>query len=348
MANSVIDEILRQGARQPRKYVLAALATGRVESNFRNLAGGDRDSVGWRQERASLYRNPRNLKASVRRFYQEAAAHDHGQNAGRLTADVQRPAAQFRGRYGQVMGEAKTIYRRGGGRSGGGGGSGVQHQAQLSSTSTPNVAELLSTLTGGRQARPQTAAPPVLSLSAQANVPSAALPEGLEQAFTPPPAPAQSPDQPDYGQILSQLTDLIGGTVAQREAAQAPGESQIGMKGERGHNPSKLYELFWNGPGATNVKNGERVGKGFVSGHTDHVHVASNQKALLSLGRLAQGMGLHVGENPAFGGVDPVHVQDSYHYGRTKGREHDRAIDVSGDPAAMRKFAKKVAQIYRL
>lgn len=33
-------------------------------------------------------------------------------------------------------------------------------------------------------------------------------------------------------------------------------------------------ELFWNGPGAANVKNHSRVGKGFVSGHTDHVHVA--------------------------------------------------------------------------
>jgi hypothetical protein len=36
-------------------------------------------------------------------------------------------------------------------------------------------------------------------------------------------------------------------------------------------------------------------------------------------------MGLHVGENPHFGGVTPVHVQGSYHY---KGE----AIDVSGDP----------------
>lgn len=37
---------------------------------------------------------------------------------------------------------------------------------------------------------------------------------------------------------------------------------------------SSLAELFWNGQGATNVKNGKRVPKGFVSGHTDHVHVA--------------------------------------------------------------------------
>lgn len=37
---------------------------------------------------------------------------------------------------------------------------------------------------------------------------------------------------------------------------------------------SSLAELFWNGQGATNLKNGKRVPKGFVSGHTDHVHVA--------------------------------------------------------------------------
>jgi hypothetical protein len=35
-----------------------------------------------------------------------------------------------------------------------------------------------------------------------------------------------------------------------------------------------LEELYWNGPGARNRKDGRKVGKGFVSGHTDHVHVA--------------------------------------------------------------------------
>ncbi|TDD92506.1 transglycosylase SLT domain-containing protein [Actinomadura rubrisoli] len=40
------------------------------------------------------------------------------------------------------------------------------------------------------------------------------------------------------------------------------------------HYGRQLKELFWNGPGARNIKNGEQVGKGFVSGHTDHVHVA--------------------------------------------------------------------------
>lgn len=35
-----------------------------------------------------------------------------------------------------------------------------------------------------------------------------------------------------------------------------------------------VAELFWNGSGCVNRKNGARVPCGFVSGHTDHVHVA--------------------------------------------------------------------------
>lgn len=37
---------------------------------------------------------------------------------------------------------------------------------------------------------------------------------------------------------------------------------------------SSLTELFWNGPNPVNRKNGKRVRRGFVIGHTDHVHVA--------------------------------------------------------------------------
>ena len=99
----------------PRKYIVSALATGAVESNFRNLSGGDADSAGWRQERASLYKNPTNLKASINRYFDEAAQLDHGQNAAELSADVQRPAAQYRGRYAEHLGEARKLVSRGAG-----------------------------------------------------------------------------------------------------------------------------------------------------------------------------------------------------------------------------------------
>jgi hypothetical protein len=119
-----------------------------------------------------------------------------------------------------------------------------------------------------------------------------------------------------------------------------PGSSTTGLgtsvvpKGK-----SKLLELFWQGKGGIDVKNGQKVPQGFVSGHQDHVHVAAGPKTTIALGKLAQDMGLHVGENPAFGKVNPVHVQGSYHY---KGE----AIDVSGDPALMRRYARRVAQLY--
>ena len=37
---------------------------------------------------------------------------------------------------------------------------------------------------------------------------------------------------------------------------------------------ANMTELFWNGPGARNRKNGQKEPAGFVSGHTDHVHCA--------------------------------------------------------------------------
>lgn len=61
---------------------------------------------------------------------------------------------------------------------------------------------------------------------------------------------------------------------------------------------------------------------------------------VVEIGRWAEKkFGLSVGENPHFGGVAPVHATNSYHYS-------GRAIDVSGDPDAMRKFAHAVAKRY--
>jgi hypothetical protein len=60
---------------------------------------------------------------------------------------------------------------------------------------------------------------------------------------------------------------------------------------------------------------------------------------IVSLGKVAQEMGLHVGENPAFGGVGGSHVPNSYHY---KGE----AIDVSGDPEKMKAFNERMYKEY--
>jgi hypothetical protein len=137
-----------------------------------------------------------------------------------------------------------------------------------------------------------------------------------------------APSRSDF--TTSRLTSRIVGGQA-TPAAAAPGGGGL----PKGH--SGLFELFWQGPHGINVKNGQPVPQGFVSGHTDHVHVAAGPNTVVALGKIAQRLGLHVGENPHFGGVTPVHVSSSYHY---KGE----AIDVSGDPGEMAVFAHQVAR----
>lgn len=107
----VVNQIIRIGQKRgvPRRHILSALATGIVETGLQNLSYGDADSLGWRQERASLYKNPLNLTASINRYYDEAAQHDRGQDVGELSADIQRPAEQYRGRYAQVLKQARNI-----------------------------------------------------------------------------------------------------------------------------------------------------------------------------------------------------------------------------------------------
>lgn len=107
-----IAQIAKEVKASP-KEVKAAYETGLVESGMRNLSGGDADSQGWRQERASLYPNPRNLDASIRRFFKETSAvkHKYGR-AGDLAAAVQRPAAQYRGRYQQRSADAESLMRQ--------------------------------------------------------------------------------------------------------------------------------------------------------------------------------------------------------------------------------------------
>lgn len=157
-----------------------------------------------------------------------------------------------------------------------------------------------------------------------------------------------TPGGQDRSQLLAQylldrgkpgsLTSLAGelsSLKAPITKTTIPGAVSPSMTGGK----SKLLELFWQGQGGINMKNGAVVPQGFVSGHTDHVHVAAGPKTVVELGRLAQSMGLRVGENPRFGGVAPVHVKNSYHY---KGE----AIDVSGSPAKMRSFAHRVARMY--
>lgn len=108
--------VLARGAKAgaTRKEKLAAAETGLVESSFENLPGGDADSQGWRQERASLYPNPRNVKASASRFFEEAktdtgGARGRGQTAGQLAQTIQGSAHPER--YDERKPEANAIVK---------------------------------------------------------------------------------------------------------------------------------------------------------------------------------------------------------------------------------------------
>lgn len=96
------------------KEQLAAAETGLVETGFKNLAGGDADSEGWRQERRMYYPNPTNVKASSNRFYDEivgdtGGSRGKGMTAGQLAQAVQ--ASAYPERYDERKPEALDIVK---------------------------------------------------------------------------------------------------------------------------------------------------------------------------------------------------------------------------------------------
>lgn len=125
----MLDELLRAGQsiqdpRARRVYERAAVQTGLVESGLRNLNYGDADSKGWRQERASLYANPTDVRASAARFRDEFLQfYKPGMKSYDVAWRVQRPREDLRGRYREEADQAAAILARyaGGGASSGGG-----------------------------------------------------------------------------------------------------------------------------------------------------------------------------------------------------------------------------------
>lgn len=283
-----IKTIGRQVGASP-KEIKAAIETGLVESNLRNLGHGDADSQGWRQERASLYKDPTNLDASIRRFFSETrAVRDKYASAGELAAAVQRPAAQYRGRYQQMSKRAD----------------------QLMGAATSTI--------------PGVSPPPSAAVTPTGDTRQQLLGQYLTQRGRPGALAA----------LGSGLSDLQ--SPAAPMAPSTPSSPASAPAGS-----ANILELFWQGPGGINVKDGKRVPQGFVSGHDRHVHVAApTEKGVLKLAALAQQMGLKVGEHPKFGGVAPVHVKNSNHYS-------NRAIDVTGDPAKLKAFAHRIAAMAR-
>jgi cell wall-associated NlpC family hydrolase len=113
-ASRVARKVLKTGKQQgaSRKELLAAAETGLVESGFKNYtdqAETDADSLGWRQERTSIYGSDAvHPKQGALNFFTETKEQS-GTTAGELAANVQRPAEQYRGRYDEVKPEAAAI-----------------------------------------------------------------------------------------------------------------------------------------------------------------------------------------------------------------------------------------------
>lgn len=124
VAEQVYQVGLRKGVKGDSKLMVSAFMTGLVESNFRNLPGGDRDSEGWRQERKSIYPNPQNVPESANRYFTEGLNIMAGKNPGkagtgmyqdswspgRLSQAIQGSA--FPDRYDERKSDALALLRR--------------------------------------------------------------------------------------------------------------------------------------------------------------------------------------------------------------------------------------------
>jgi hypothetical protein len=157
----------------------------------------------------------------------------------------------------------------------------------------------------------------------------------------------QNADPIAFATQFKQLQDVAPETATSiQQGAESVRDTGSRTTPTTGKHGSLVLELIHNDGGkGFGIKDGRVVdgASTFSSvwqGHGNHVHVAAGPHTIVSLGRLAQSMGLHVGENPHFGGVDPVHVPGSYHY---KGE----AIDVSGANHLMSRFAKAVERYNR-
>jgi hypothetical protein len=260
-----------------RVFRRAAVQVGLVESNLTNPSGGDADSGGFRQERRSLYPDPTNIDHAARRLRQEfQQLYDPGEKSYEVAAQVQRPAAQYRGRYKERAQEAAQIVAS---EMGGKGSAPNTRQGYGTTTQTTT-----KTVPGvDRSSERQLLR---LSYLENSHDPDAllSLGYGLKQAQ----------DTPDRQVKVK--------TSTRSKTQGAPKASVSGVGGD-------LKELFY---GQTSFKDGKPAAP--VSGHDDHVHVAAGPKSVVRLGELAQQMGLSVRENPHFDKVDPVHVAGSYHY----------------------------------
>lgn len=324
--------------------MLAGLVESQLQHDrYSQVGSGDRDSVGFLQQRPSMGWGPagESIERDTDQFLDRALRVNRGfgGSAGQLAQAVQRSA--FPERYDQRSGEAEAILRRygGGGAPRGGGRPATSRggSAPAQSGGQQLAALLLAQRLDAQEDGPR----PSMGLQAPVFSAQAVLPQGARSL------PSQAPrDSP--GEALARALTAVQ-ALGGPEAPQAPDGAERGVRTPRAPSsggpaprgkPGDLLELFWQGPGGLNAKNGRRVPQGFVGGHDRHVHVAARtSKQVLRVAKLARSMGLSAGEHPELGGVGGGHVPNSNHYA-------GRAIDVTGSPAKLRAFARRVAQLY--
>lgn len=315
----IAREIVRRGKRAGASpmEVESAIETGLVESNLRNLPGGDADSQGWRQERKSLYPNPRDVGASIDRYFREtkaAKAKGKYKNSGELAAAVQRPAAQYRGRYEQRDADAGAILRALGGKLGGE----PADRRAPDRTASFTRDEKSFDAAGYEAARRKATVAGFLEKRGKGH--GLLFKTGALSSAAPDPAAFTS-------------TRSVKDSVTVKGKRQDPPQKNTPAKD--GKRPAdQLLELFH---GKTAIKRGRKIAP--VPDHDDHVHAASGPKQIAELKKLARSMGLTVTSEDEGNPGDGVHTPTSYHY---KGQ----AIDVGGDPKKMAAFTRAVRKRY--
>ena len=257
----------REIVRSEKRLSKSGFETGRIESTFRNLGYGDADSQGWRQERAQFYANPRDVPASVDRYFNEATPFARrGLSAHAIAQGAQQSA--FPGRYATAEAEATSLYQRlvraGPAKGGGHGGGGASARAAGS------PASFKALIGGGPQATPVAgSAPADPEFSARQYV---KLPEMAgELPASDVPTRSSGPDLGDLRRLLSSTPTSSpvplpgglggpGGLVPPGGITLAPGRSrpvplnparfQVGKSGRTAvlrRGPHKSEVVAWQG-----------------------------------------------------------------------------------------------------
>ena len=315
----VLKAIRQEGRGASRVVRKSAYVTTLVESGGQNLKGGDRDSAGAFQQRPSqgwgTYAQVTDPNYAARKYF-AAAKRVHRQhpdwNSAQIAQAVQRSAfpERYAGRAVQAAGQ--RLSRDGGSSAGGSGDVTVRRPGST------DVSLGRRTIPGQSFAAERQDARRELLLGGKLTTARLL----------------------DYKTKVNELQDVPARTTyGDLKVDRRKGET-VRVKGRRKSDPvdgaGHIYEVFYD-PNKRYWDSGA-VHQGAIGGHSDHVHVSGDQAFLVKLGRYAEGLGLHVGENPAFGGVGGGHTKGSFHY--AKGGKG--AIDVSGDPRTMRRFARTV------